>query len=162
MTTDVTGEKTGSHRGDLKENKTSDEAEHQKTWHDDNQPLGRINIHRSACQIVDEQMTHHAHGRCGNDFVELESEKCFQPSPKQKICLVEHHPGNEYRTEETNDRRTDRSIRKNHKNQTRKNAQDNLNCVYRKPRSRFFVIEMDFAPGMDNRRGLPRCGTALA
>lgn len=126
MTTDVAREKAGRHRRNLKENKTSDEAEHQKTWHDDNQPLGCINIHRSARQIVDEQMTHHAHGRCGNDLIELESEKCFQPPPKEKICLVEHHPGNEYRTEETNDGRADRSVGENHENQTRKNAQGQL------------------------------------
>lgn len=37
-----------------------------------------------------------------------------------------------------------------------------LHVPYKEPRSRFLVIEMGFAPGMDNRRGLPRGGTALA
>src|SRR5205823_11203354 len=70
MAADVAGEKTRSHRRDLEKNKPSDETEHKKTWHDDNQPLGRVNVHCSAGQIVDEEMTHHAHSRCGDDLIE--------------------------------------------------------------------------------------------
>ena len=115
--------------GILNKNKTGDKAEHEETWHDDNQSLRRIDIHRSAGQIGDEQMTHHAHGGCGNDLIELKSEKCLEPSPEEKVSFIEHHPGNEHWAEEANNCRADRSVGDDHCDQSSKNAQDELNGI---------------------------------
>ena len=100
--------------GILNRTKPATKAEHEETRHHDNQIRWIIDIHRSACQIVDEQMTHHAHGRCGDDLIELKSEKCLDPSPEQKVGLIEHHPGNEYWTEESDNGRSDSAIGDDH------------------------------------------------
>ena len=96
MPADVAGEEARSHGRNFEKNKTGNEAEHEQPRHHRNQFFRTSGIHRSACQIGDEQMAHHAHGRRGDDLVELESEKRLEPAPEEKVSFVEDHPGNEH------------------------------------------------------------------
>ena len=68
-------------------------------------------------------MTHHAHS-CGSDnLVELKSEECLEPSPKQKIRFAEDHPGNEdWAQLDPTIGRSDGSVGNDHANQCSEDA----------------------------------------
>ena len=74
-------------------------------------------------------MAHDAHGCCGDNLVELEAQKCLEPSPEQEVCFIEDHPRDEDRAEQADDRRTDGSIGNDDADKRRQNAEDDLNCV---------------------------------
>ena len=89
---------------------------------------GLVHIHRSAGQIGDEQMTHHTH-RCRSDhFVELKTKKCFEPSPEEKVGLVENHPRDKHGPEKSNDGCSDCAVGDDYAKSSSQEAQDKLHC----------------------------------
>ena len=72
---------------------------------------GLLDIHRSTGEISNQQVACDvAHGCCGDDLVKLEAQIRFEPSPKKKVGLIEHHPRDEHWPEQTDYRCADSTI----------------------------------------------------
>src|SRR6185312_7399183 len=98
------------------QNESSNDTKNQQTGHKRDEPLRIRDIVRAACEVGDEQMAHHTHGRCGHHFVELEANECLEPSPEYEVGLVENDPRNEDWSNEPNYGCSNCPVSNNHAN----------------------------------------------